>query len=74
MLKVKLFSRNLLDNSVITLHHKRVLAERRVNPMHAHRGGGSVLRGESSWRTVCGVAVALRHRTVLVQWRGFHRA
>jgi hypothetical protein len=66
----KLFSRRVMDGAVITLHPKRVVLWRRVTLLHAAKGGKAVLRGESSWRTVSGVAIALRRSTLMIQWRG----
>jgi hypothetical protein len=35
--------------------------------------GGPVLRGESSWRTVCGLMVSVGQWHVMVQFRRFYR-
>lgn len=41
----------------------------RFTVLHAARGGGPVRRGESSWRTVCGVMLqGSEHRWIIV-WR-----
>jgi len=69
---MRLFSRRIGDHAVFTLHPKRISLWRRVNLMHAAPGGGPVLRGESSWRTVCGVAIAGRESTLLIQFRRWH--
>jgi hypothetical protein len=36
------------------------VGESRVGFMHAHPGGAPVLRGEASWRTICGFFVNVR--------------
>lgn len=66
---MKLFSRKLGDGALFTLHPKRVVLWRRVNLLHATKDGSPVLRGETSWRTINGVAFVLRRSTLLVEFR-----
>lgn len=69
-MSVRWFSRKLSDGAIFTLHPKRVVLWHRVNVLHAQKDGSPVLRSESSWRTVSGVAFAFRRSTLLVQFRG----
>jgi len=55
-------------NALVSFRHKRIALWRRFEWLHARRGGGPVLRDESSWRTVCGFVIQGRdlapHRPV----------
>jgi hypothetical protein len=66
---MKLFNRKLGSGAVFTLHPKRVRLWRRVSALHAMPDGGPVLRSESSWRTINGVAFVFRKSTLLVEFR-----
>lgn len=41
--------------------------------MHATPSGGPVLKGQSSWRTICGLMVSGKTWHALVQFRRFTR-
>jgi hypothetical protein len=44
-------------NALLSFRRRRIALGRRFDWMHARTGGGPVLRGESSWRTVCGFVI-----------------
>lgn len=64
-----LFSRKLGLGSVFTLHPKRVILWRRFTVLHAHKGGGPVLKDDPKWRNVNGFAVTFQNSTLLVMFR-----
>lgn len=61
------------DNAVVSFQRKRIAVLRRFEWLHAHKGGGPVLRGESSWRTVCGAVIQGTTWHLIVQFRRFWR-
>jgi hypothetical protein len=60
-------------NALVAFRHKRLALWRRFEWIHARRGGGPVLRGESSWRTVCGFLIQGTTWHLIVQFRRFWR-
>ena len=46
---------------------------RGLTVMHANPDGGPVLKGRSSWRTVCGLMASFGRWHVLLQFRRFRR-
>jgi len=41
--------------------------------MHAEKGGVPVLRGQSSWRTICGLYIVRPRWRLMIQFRRFMR-
>jgi hypothetical protein len=54
-------------------HCRRPCLYHGLTVMHAMPDGGLVLKGQSSWRTVCGFMVSGKTWHVLVQFRRFTR-
>lgn len=54
-------------------HDRRQLSYGPVVLLHAARDGSPVLRGQSSWRTVCGVLVSGKTWHCQLQFRRFSR-
>ncbi len=50
-------------------HRGRSVHRYGLIPMHTGPDGGPVLRGQSSWRTVCGVMISTKWGRIWWCWR-----
>lgn len=76
MRRVALYRRGFMQPALVAwlpLSARRHRAYPRVDVLHAHADGSPVLRGDDSWRTVCGVLVRLRRGQLALQWRRWSR-